>query len=441
MSSISSIPDPALLALRDDVEKIRKLITELGTDVARDALRAAITACEKHQELRAQHLAQQERQEWLARQQRAMDEANANPTGRSATLRRWDINVLRPDSPFEAVVLATHCVALEHALVALEEVKSATPGFAPPIRELPLARFVPDAWRAGSGAVPPTCTLMYKQQATKKRFSLTFALAGGSEALTAIRISLAEKGGETRTAIVDTALQVRQGASAAASAEALFVDLPSLRGALHSLLAGAGLRLAMPQLAAGESEASMELVMGNAVGSLSEPSRHRPPGDRAGPDALLPVFASEGGRRADDFRVGGGDLNPFAPADPRSSQPFGPGSGSLVGPDHPLFGIPSPARDPGYPALPQPRFDPFGPVAGPNGPDFGNVGYDPRFPAGGGAGGRGRAPGEPDPDHLKPPDLPELGDGPGQPFLFPGQGGPGRGRGRGRGDSSNPFFR
>ena len=69
----------------------------------------------------------------------------------------------------------------------------------------------------------------------------------------------------------------------------------------------------------------------------------------------------------------------------------------------------------GIGGLPQPRFDPFGPVLGPNqdigGAGAGNVGVDGRGrriidPRGGrGRGGRGYGnfPGEPNPDHMKPP--------------------------------------
>lgn len=143
------------------------------------------------------------------------------------------------------------------------------------------------------------------------------------------------------------------------------------------------------------------------------------------------------------FNAGRGDLDPF----PRvvitpqggvaaPSLMVGPGAGNMVGPDHPMFngggvygddeyglgfeGGPATGGGEGgvdpnsyfFPGsagvdpdgtglgLPQPRFDPFGPVVGPNsGVNVGNPGG--RF---GGRGGRGRpAPGEPNPDHMKPP--------------------------------------
>ena len=76
--------------------------------------------------------------------------------------------------------------------------------------------------------------------------------------------------------------------------------------------------------------------------------------------------------------------------------------------------------------LPSARFDPYGPVTGPNGPNFGISGQPPSFlppgvqppsayidpnagagaaagGAGGGVGKKPHTPGEPNPDHLKPP--------------------------------------
>lgn len=152
--------------------------------------------------------------------------------------------------------------------------------------------------------------------------------------------------------------------------------------------------------------------------------------------------------------IGRSDLNPFSNINPRQGipAPSGPGGfaspsgGMFVGPDHPVFQpshhyppnqpqpplVPEPPFLPGF-APPQPRFDPLGPVFGPNrggnfyGDDDGyfNDIY-PSFPDGFGRGGRGvgggrgagrggRAgpgrgpgrgnlfPGEPNPDHFKPP--------------------------------------
>ncbi len=129
------------------------------------------------------------------------------------------------------------------------------------------------------------------------------------------------------------------------------------------------------------------------------------------------------------YDTGRGDLDPFPAAGLIAPRPVGgmppgqPGSGSLVGPNHPMFAnppqfappyapdgsdyfFPGGSVGPGGDLLPHPRFDPFGPVVGPHsGVDVGNVGVRPPFGGGrGGRGGTGRLfPGEPNPDHLKPP--------------------------------------
>ncbi len=106
----------------------------------------------------------------------------------------------------------------------------------------------------------------------------------------------------------------------------------------------------------------------------------------------------------------------------------GRGSGSLVGPDHPMFGGGGGGGGSGFPGMggfggrggphnppsvpPGARFDPF------MNPDVGSGnGFGSRFGgggSGGGGGGGGRAaprfPGEPAPDHLRPP--PDAGDEP-----------------------------
>lgn len=107
--------------------------------------------------------------------------------------------------------------------------------------------------------------------------------------------------------------------------------------------------------------------------------------------------------------VGMGDLHPTFPgAAPQGMPDYG--QGSLVGPNHPLFmpamgGYPSDHRGaPGWPAgAPRPRFDSFMPVPGPNGPDFGLQNPTGFGPNGEMRGMRRRVPGEPNPDHLRPP--------------------------------------
>lgn len=128
-----------------------------------------------------------------------------------------------------------------------------------------------------------------------------------------------------------------------------------------------------------------------------------------GPVPVIPVSATE----PSPYNVGRSDLDP-AGAFVEPSSRVGPfhipgsvGSGSLVGPGHPMFADPNfppsfgdEGQFPGYgniPGLPEPRFDPYGPITGPHGPDVGNIGV--------GRGSRVRQPGEPDPDHLPPPGV------------------------------------
>eukprot|EP01040_Poterioochromonas_malhamensis_P012633 gene12633-13831_t len=138
--------------------------------------------------------------------------------------------------------------------------------------------------------------------------------------------------------------------------------------------------------------------------------------------------------KAMNFRykaIGRSDLDPFGTEVniPRIAHPPPVGGGNLVGPNHPMFNptgqdpnfnqdfnpfFPGNVPQPGYPhyQIPRPRFDPFGPVPGPNSDfDFGNEEYDPRFLPRGPRGpprGQPRPPnnrfyGEPNPDHFKPP--------------------------------------
>jgi hypothetical protein len=104
-------------------------------------------------------------------------------------------------------------------------------------------------------------------------------------------------------------------------------------------------------------------------------------------------------------RIGEGDLYPL-PLNPFPT-------GNLIGPGHPYFGQDAiPPQGGGIPTLPTPRFDEFGPVVGPYGPNVGQPGggFDNTNGVGrgagrgrGGRGGRLGPTGDPAPDHLQPP--------------------------------------
>ncbi|VEU42474.1 unnamed protein product [Pseudo-nitzschia multistriata] len=169
--------------------------------------------------------------------------------------------------------------------------------------------------------------------------------------------------------------------------------------------------------AAKAPDAILEL---NPAGSKPEIAATEPRGGRfAVPSTLgeaFPAAASASGRnrvpvpgmdvppRLGDFS---GDLLPPGWQDPRHARPGGVG-GNLMGPNHPLFagdgGI-GPVGGPGFgaggPGTMQPRYDPVLP------PGIGGVphpgrGFRP------GSDRRARMPGEPNPDHLPPPNS--LGD-------------------------------
>ncbi len=114
-----------------------------------------------------------------------------------------------------------------------------------------------------------------------------------------------------------------------------------------------------------------------------------------------PSYGYGPGRRGGLVPDFGGDLEP-------GGGWGGPGSGNLMGPNHPAFtGEGRGGFGPGGPGgggvgMPAPRFDPYGPVIPPirgGPPARGPV--DPNDPR-----GRGQAFREPGPDHLPPPGPP-----------------------------------
>lgn len=188
-----------------------------------------------------------------------------------------------------------------------------------------------------------------------------------------------------------------------------------------------------------------------------EPQKVIPRDEQLESDLRSPMstsaFVTTASARADrnPASVGSFDLNPFPSAISIGASRGGGGGGlgglhggggSLVGPEHPMFrgtyppagadgggiGIgglptgprpwmdvdPDPYRDARFQVLPKPRYDPTGPVLGPHtdicGEDEDFSGEDPMFRRGRGRGRGGRGtgssslfPGEPGPDHFKPP--------------------------------------
>ena len=361
------------MSLNRDLAVLRQL--QLESTTAQEGLSRLIISLETSQ-IQAE---QRRNQEEMRKQQ-----AEASVQARSKGLDRWNLSQFVPNSVEEKVILACHCFALDSGFTCLEEMKNSTPGFAPSLREVPPARFVSDNWNTRPLSAPNTRTLMYKHTASKKRYDLSVAYEPSA---TDVRVTVTEKGGGKESkgfsvpaawfaASTDTSIGTN------VSPASLFDNIGGLESSFQYILSSFG--------------------YSNPSASIS------------GSDISN---GSEGVSRPVDTRVGAGDVFPQFQG-PGGGMLPNPAAGNLVGPDHPLFGLPS-QRDPGYPGLPQPRFDPFGPVAGSNGPNFGGNSFDPRYPR------PGQEPGGPDPDHLKPPDTPDATD-PNRQFHFPG----GRGRGR-----------
>jgi hypothetical protein len=326
----------------------------------------------------------------------------------SVGLSRWDISIYSPNSSFECVIFGIHCFMLDSGFICLEEMKNSVPGFAPSIRELPIAKFLPDTWRSDLSSTTSCVKFMYKHATSKTRYTLKFSLDTNDSNKAAVELE--KKNGEIEaTTQFDLNEFNLPDSYTSSDSDTIFTNVNAniLSSKVQDLLISAGIDNSAPTTAS-VTTATMQV----------DPDRSRVhPQTQPQPQPASSGFV--------DPRVGSGDVFPHFAEGPNGLQPPFP-AGGLVGPDHPIFGQGQTNPYSGYPQpnnplLPQPRFDPYGPSAGPNGPDLGFDGFDPRFP--------GRKTGEPDPDHLKPPDMPDLNN----------LGGPGRGGGRGRGGRGGPF--
>ena len=356
-------------------------------------------------------------------------------TSSSSTTTAGDASMGGSAQGVQGIVLMLHQAMVDEGFICIVEKPSSVPGFAGTVRELQPHQ-LPDGWNCNQTVFAFT----YKHRLTTgKHFMLSCSvLMDGS----LLAVSVTEKGGQTYGTELDMSeFTVGQPSSVDAVKErvnALVRQLiPQLdKTAPPPQAAGSGTHIHIPP-----SIPSVPPLFGSGNAGAGTGGIGSPGGSRG------PAYPA----------VGGGDLNPLFPGIPVRPDN---GSGSLVGPGHPLFG----GRDdndpfggggvgggglgpavPGWmPGLPRPRFDPFGPVAGPHGPNFGNPGFfgpgggflgggdpfgggrggglgplgpfgppgGPQGPGGGGLGpvgpggrgrGRGVTPGEPNPDHLRPP--------------------------------------
>ena len=249
-------------------------------------------------------------------------------------------------------------------------------GFAGTIRELPPHQ-LPEGWNTN---IENGTSLTYKHRLkTGKQFLLSITVLMDGQLLA---VSLTEQGGAT----YGTELNLSE-----------FPDENLLKIRMNGLT-----RQLIPQLDKDkQQQQTVEQSSGCDTGLLLPPTP-------------TPLFGagSSSGAMSDSHpmipTVGGGDLHPTFPGIPMrpdGNAPMRPdaGSGSEMGPSHPIFGGDPYSGGsngnggsggnlgpivPGWmPGLPRPRFDPFGPVPGPTGPNMGNPGFF--GPGGGFLGGGG----------------------------------------------------
>lgn len=311
----------------------------------------------------------------------------------------------------EALPLLLHAIMLDAGFVCVTEVPNSVPGFAPALRELPKSKFLPEGWNMNENAT----SIKYKHKAKSgKIFTLTCVVMHPET----IVCTLSERGGGSFTAefVVSRYVNVNAGYPLSVTLESnptdIYINENECMDRFMSIVGQACPGLVTPPQAtvSGPGAGSATTFIPPPVSSPTSP--FMPPTEPRQPqgDGWIPP------------RIGGGDLNPIPGLEPypMPGRPgvgnFGGDTGSEIGPNHPFFfpeggglgGIlPSGGGAGGL--LPQPRFDPFGPVVGPHGPNFGDPGFPGRGgrggPARGGRGGRPRVPGEPDPDHLRPPNA------------------------------------
>ncbi len=381
-----------IIVVKSDIEKLREALfnhVKLESDFVRAKTKEFVTFLEKEAKVATERAQLEDK----AAPNKTFKMSVDNDDALSLGFRRWAESNIVPTSSKEALTLGVHCLMIENNFTNLVEIPSTVPGFAPSIRNVSPEKFVPDQWATSSISQG----LLYKHPKIKAPVSILYKDSEKGE----IHIAVSHKD----KAILEIKLELSSlvhtsaltGEPSVVTPMALFSDVERLR----------------KQTIAPILE-SISHAMGEDL--FAAPFSARPP---SVPGPAPALFAPP----PRSMRVGESDLNPAGVPDfDRRPQIIDPlGGGNLVGPGHPLFGGGSSGldrRDPGYPAFPrapQPRFDPYGPVPGANGPDFGQ--------------GPGRVPcGEPEPDHLKPPGVPDpLQVDPNNPnkpqqFNFPGAG-------------------
>jgi len=304
-------------------------------------------------------------------------------------LDRISNNNLWPSSAREALFLIVHSFMLDEGFICIVEMKSTVPGFAPPVREMPKDKLIPDGWNSEMSSY----SFMYKHVIKPgKQFSLTCVQASDE----IVMITLSERSGDSFSTEINIHNYVHDSTLKINSNEKdinnVYNNLDELKTKLRSMIYQLCPKLKPSDPLSNSSSQQQSNENNSNYGPTYQPRTDPFPYNPYphNPENPYP-------RRPDIPIIGGGDLHPFPGLiDPYPSAGLYPrGDGNLIGPSHPFF---DPNGNQGL--FPQPRFDPFLPPTGPHGPNFG--------PSGIGIPGRGRgrgrpAPGEPNPDHLKPP--------------------------------------
>ena len=310
---------------------------------------------------------------------------------------------VRVQEPLEAMTLLLHAVLLQHGFLCTGIPETApTTGFAAPVR--PLTTFLPQPWVPNKEQI----TLRYRNESV---FFLTTRQETDTEKNEPrLHITLSqERSSNSSTQDVPTlSFPLSQHFNLESFARATKPSEPILHyKQITDLLSqfGSVFDLGQYKVEGIDKQPYVDCTVASLPTRQSAPlllPTQNPPvpvstRSESFPD-VRPSFATIGPDGRPSFHLGqpmphhpgdfAGDLFP-SPQFPGLIHP-----GNLMGPDHPMFG----GNGSGHGGMSmQPRFDPFGPVITDPRRQPPPEGVDPR------GGGRRQFPGEPNPDHLAPP--------------------------------------
>ena len=333
-------------------------------------------------------------------------------------------------TPTEAVALFCHSLLLsfDGVVCIAEKSDGGVPGFAAPLAPLPLESFVPPGWKRNKDKI----CFLYKHKTVSGK-KITIEVSKANDKSTMVKVGLKNASSKLFENIIDNGEQINLSALPDCSSPEQLMDVyvdtdnfesrisPSILQALPFL------QEQLEKMSQREFEAQQNTPM-EIVHDLPPSYVQRSHINN------VPVMSPS---RTTPASVGSSDLHPPLPSmigpprpglgpqgqlpslydDQNSSGVYHPSSssgGMLVGPDHDIFqgggrggnGGALYGGAPGFGSnMPQPRFDP---ITNPGIYTDPMVAPGTRQGQGKGRGrGRGapRVPGEPTPDHLKPPDF------------------------------------